>query len=48
MLDSTKLRQTLGWRDRVSLDEGLDQCIDWARRNLQTVKTMPFDYVHKP
>jgi dTDP-glucose 4,6-dehydratase len=48
MLDSTKLRQTLAWRDRISLDEGIGQCIDWVRRNLDVLKQQPLDYVHKP
>ncbi len=32
MLDSKKLREKLGWQDRVSLDAGLDDCIAWAKR----------------
>jgi len=47
MLDSTKLREALGWRDRISLDEGIGQCIDWVRKNLGVLKQQPFDYVHK-
>ena len=47
MLDSTKLRQTLGWRDTISLDQGLRECIDWVKRNLEVLKRQPFDYVHK-
>ena len=48
MLDSTKLRQSLGWSDRVGLDEGIGQCIDWVRKHLEVLKQQPFDYVHKP
>lgn len=48
MLDSSKLRQKLGWRDRISLDEGLSQCIDWVRKNLDVLKQQQLDYVHKP
>ena len=47
MLDSAKLRETLGWRDRISLDEGLDRCIEWVKGNLEELKRQPFDYVHK-
>jgi dTDP-glucose 4,6-dehydratase len=47
MLDSTKLRESLGWRDKVSLEEGIGQCIDWVRKNLGVLKQQPFDYVHK-
>ena len=47
MLDSTKLRQALGWRDTISLDQGLSECIDWVKRNLEVLKRQPLDYVHK-
>jgi dTDP-glucose 4,6-dehydratase len=47
MLDSTKLRQTLGWRDQVSLDAGLDECIGWVKSNLDELQRQPFDYIHK-
>jgi dTDP-glucose 4,6-dehydratase len=48
MLDSRKLRDTLGWQDKVSLDAGLDECIAWVRANLEDLKQQPFDYIHKP
>lgn len=47
-LDSTKLRTELGWQDKVSLDQGLDQCIDWVKTNFEALKNQPFDYIHKP
>jgi dTDP-glucose 4,6-dehydratase len=48
MLDSAKLRTTLGWRDTVSLDAGLDECIAWVKENLDELERQPFDYIHKP
>ena len=48
MLDSTKLRETLGWQDKISLDHGLDECIDWVRTHFDELKRQPFDYIHKP
>lgn len=47
-LDSSKLRDTLGWRDQVSLDAGLDECIAWVDSNIDALKKEPFDYIHKP
>jgi dTDP-glucose 4,6-dehydratase len=47
-LDSTKLRRELGWQDRLALDKGLDQCIEWVKANLECLKNQPFDYIHKP
>ncbi len=48
LLDSTKARTTLGWQDTVSLDQGIDETIDWISRNLEELKQQPADYVHKP
>jgi len=47
-LDSAKLRSTLGWTDRIGLEEGLDECIAWVERFLPDLKRQPADYIHKP
>lgn len=47
-LDSTKLRDELGWQDRIDLDHGLDECIAWVRANIDELKAQPCDYIHKP
>ncbi len=47
-LDSGKLRAELAWQDRVSLDQGLDDCITWVRKHFDTLKAQPYDYTHKP
>lgn len=47
-LDSSKLRDELGWQDHYTLDQGLDECIAWVRDNLDIIKLQPFDYIHKP
>jgi dTDP-glucose 4,6-dehydratase len=47
LLDSSKLRATLGWKDEITLDAGLDDCIAWVRSNLEDLKRQPFDYVHQ-
>lgn len=46
-LDSTKLRTELGWQDRIALDQGIDECIDWAKTNFEALKATPYDYIHK-
>ncbi|MZH02590.1 MAG: NAD-dependent epimerase/dehydratase family protein [Nitrospinae bacterium] len=48
MHDSSKIRQELGWSDQISLDEGLDDCIEWVKSNLGELSNMNWDYVHKP
>ncbi len=47
-LDSSKIRTELSWSDKVSLDQGLDQCIAWVTENLSTLRELSFDYVHRP
>ncbi len=47
-LDSTKLREELDWSDHISLNQGIQECIDWVKANLTALKKQPMDYVHKP
>jgi dTDP-glucose 4,6-dehydratase len=46
-LDSTKLRDELGWQDHISLEQGLDECIAWVKNNFDVLKAQPYDYKHK-
>lgn len=48
LLDSNKLRKELGWKDTVSLDAGLDDCIAWVKDNLDDLLAQPQSYIHKP
>ena len=48
LLDSTKARETLGWQDQISLEQGIEETIAWVRDNLDILRQLPFDYVHKP
>ena len=48
MLDSTKICRQLGWNDRISLSEGLDECIARIDHDLAELQRQPMDYVHKP
>ncbi len=47
-LDSAKVRTELGWVDHVPLDRGLDECIAWVRKNLEELKSLNYNYSHKP
>jgi dTDP-glucose 4,6-dehydratase len=47
MLDSFKLRTELGWQDKISLAEGLDEVIAWAERFKSELPKLPSSYVHK-
>jgi dTDP-glucose 4,6-dehydratase len=46
-LNSSKLRGELGWRDQISLEQGIDETIAWVDRNLPTLATLPQSYIHK-
>jgi dTDP-glucose 4,6-dehydratase len=47
-LDSTKLRTERDWRDRIGLDQGLDECIAWAHEHFEALRVQPsYDYMHK-
>ena len=48
LLDSTKIRTTLGWKDQVSLDQGIEESVDWINDNFEELKKQPCDYIHKP
>ena len=47
-LDSTKARQTLGWRDTVALEDGVRATIEWVESHLEEIRRQPSDYIHKP
>ena len=48
LLDSSKLRDRLGWSPRVSLDQGLAETLAWIDTNLARLATLPQNYIHKP
>ena len=47
LLDSSKARTMLGWKDRISLEQGIEETIAWVKDNLDILKQQPFDYIHK-
>jgi dTDP-glucose 4,6-dehydratase len=47
-LNSSKLRSTLGWRDEITLEAGLESTISWVRNNLSALEKQPTSYMHKP
>lgn len=47
LLDSTKLRDELGWVDRISLKQGIDETLNWIDRNMNELQKLPHDYQHK-
>jgi len=48
LLDNSKAKKSLGWQDQISLEQGIEETIAWVRDNLDVLKQLPFDYIHKP
>jgi len=48
LLNSEKLREELNWQDKITLNQGIDKTITWAKENLSSLCSQPLDYVHKP
>jgi dTDP-glucose 4,6-dehydratase len=48
MLDTSKLRSELGWRDTITLERGIEDVIRWAKRFKSDLAKLPAKYVHKP
>jgi len=46
-LDSKKIRNELSWADSISLVEGVEKTIYWVESNLDVLKKMPANYIHK-
>ena len=47
LLNTSKLRKKLNWKDRVSLDEGIKKTLYWIDQKLDYLKKLPRDYKHK-
>lgn len=48
LLDSTKARNILGWKDKILLENGIENTIQWVKDNLDELKKLPDYYIHKP
>ena len=47
-LDSSRLREDLGWRPRVDLESGIKSVVTWIDANIDRLVDVPSEYVHKP
>lgn len=46
-LDNSKMLEEFNWAPKISLDEGLNHCIHWAKGNVEILAKQNFEYVHK-
>tara|TARA_B100000787_G_scaffold166380_1_gene151527 strand:+ start:228 stop:1226 length:999 start_codon:yes stop_codon:yes gene_type:complete len=47
LLDSSKARNDLEWRDSIALEDGLIETLAWVDKNINTLKNFPLKYKHK-
>lgn len=44
-LDSSAIRRDVGWEPKVSLEEGIEEMIQWGKKYLAYLRTVPTGYV---
>ena len=47
-LDSSRLREELGWRPRVDLEAGIRSVVTWVDAHIDELVDVSSEYVHKP
>ena len=47
LLDNTKAKKVLGWQDKITLEQGIEETVKWIRDNLEILSNQNFDYIHK-
>jgi len=47
LLDSSKAKKILNWKDKIDLKQGVGETIKWVKDNISTLKKQPFEYIHK-
>lgn len=47
LMDDKKAKQQLLWQPQTSLSEGIDATIEWVSNNLDEIKQLPLNYIHK-
>ena len=48
LLDSSKAHTSLGWKNEITLENGIEETITWVSDNLEILRNHPSDYIHKP
>ena len=47
LLDSSKLRENFTWQEKINLEQGLIDTLSWVDNNIEILKSLPADYIHK-
>lgn len=48
LIDSNKLRKSLGWKSLISLEKGITEVIDWVEENFESIQNSSLEYIHQP
>lgn len=48
LMDASKARTRLQWTPKITLAAGIAETIEWVKANLEEIRRLPLDYVHKP
>ena len=48
LINSDKLKDSLGWRPQISLEKGIAEVINWVEENFDVLQSSPLDYIHQP
>ncbi len=46
-IDSTKIRTELTWNQKISLEEGVNQTVNWVNSHFDAINQHPLQYIHK-
>lgn len=46
-MSTKKAENELQWKPTVNLNLGIEKTIEWVKRNIDVIKTLPLEYVHK-
>lgn len=47
ILSNRKLKRDLKWKPKIELDEGINRCIDWIKKDLKLFSKFDENYIHK-
>jgi dTDP-glucose 4,6-dehydratase len=48
LMDASKARRELGWVPRLTFEDGLDRTIAWVAQHYEKMRSLPWNYEHKP
>ncbi|OGT39870.1 MAG: dTDP-glucose 4,6-dehydratase [Gammaproteobacteria bacterium RIFCSPHIGHO2_12_FULL_36_30] len=46
-MKTNRAEKELSWKPAVSLEQGINKTVEWVRNNVDTIKNLPLEYIHK-